>query len=90
VRVFAVGLPGPGVWFERGAGLSAMWALEEACRTSSRWQRVFPSAPALAMAVNLSARQLASHSLVADVAAIVADSGIDPSKLLLEMTETVL
>ena len=67
-----------------------LWVLEEACTPAVRWQRAFPAAPPLVMAVNLSARQLRSRSFVADVAAIILSSGIDASALLLEMTETVL
>jgi EAL domain-containing protein (putative c-di-GMP-specific phosphodiesterase class I) len=42
------------------------------------------------MAVNLSARQLASPELLADVRQALQESGLDASRLVLEMTETSL
>jgi diguanylate cyclase (GGDEF)-like protein len=44
----------------------------------------------LTLAVNLSARQLASPSLLDDVAAIIAETGIAPNALVLEVTETTI
>ncbi|GAB4080592.1 EAL domain-containing protein [Modestobacter muralis] len=66
------------------------WVLAEATRTAARWQRDHPSATPLSMAVNVSARQLADGTLLADVAEAVATSGISPSSLVLEVTETAL
>jgi diguanylate cyclase (GGDEF)-like protein/PAS domain S-box-containing protein len=64
--------------------------LAEAAATAVRWQREFPSDPPLSMAVNLSARQLDSPDLVATVAHVLETSGLAPSSLVLEMTESVL
>jgi diguanylate cyclase (GGDEF)-like protein/PAS domain S-box-containing protein len=44
----------------------------------------------LRMNVNLSARQLDDPSLVGDVEAALARSGLDPSRLVLEITESLL
>jgi diguanylate cyclase (GGDEF)-like protein len=66
------------------------WVLTEATRTVARWQQAHPRRPALSMAVNVSARQLASDSLVEHVREALADSGIAPSSLVLEVTETAL
>jgi diguanylate cyclase (GGDEF)-like protein/PAS domain S-box-containing protein len=65
------------------------WVIEEACRTAAVWQRAYPALP-LTMAVNLSARQVASAELIRDVAAALASSGLDARSLVLEMTETTL
>jgi diguanylate cyclase (GGDEF)-like protein len=65
------------------------WVLEKACHTAARWQQAHPGAR-LTMAVNLSARQLATPDIVDHVAAALADSGIEPRSLILEMTESVL
>ena len=65
------------------------WVLAEATRTAARWQRFAAQRP-ITMAVNLSARQLASPELVADVAAALTASGLPASALVLEITETVL
>jgi diguanylate cyclase (GGDEF)-like protein/PAS domain S-box-containing protein len=66
------------------------WVLGEATRTAARWQRRVGTGRSLTMAVNVSARQLADPGLVDDVATALARSGLEPSCLVLEMTETVL
>jgi diguanylate cyclase (GGDEF)-like protein/PAS domain S-box-containing protein len=66
------------------------WVLVEACRTAVRWQALHPAEPPLSMAVNVSARQLASDDLVQHVAEALAGSGLPPSSLVLELTETSL
>ncbi|GAB3354944.1 hypothetical protein GCM10027300_22820 [Modestobacter lapidis] len=66
------------------------WVLTEATRTVARWQQAHPRTPAVSMAVNVSARQLASSALVDHVREALADSGIAPSTLVLEVTETAL
>jgi EAL domain-containing protein (putative c-di-GMP-specific phosphodiesterase class I) len=42
------------------------------------------------MSVNLSARQLQEPALVDDVERVLADTGLEPARLTLEITETVL
>jgi diguanylate cyclase (GGDEF)-like protein/PAS domain S-box-containing protein len=65
------------------------WVLAEATLAAARWQRARPAAR-LTMAVNVSPRQLASDTFLDDVAAALADSGIAPPSLVLEITETAL
>ena len=65
------------------------WVLEEACRTAEEWQRAYPSA-GLTMAVNMSARQIATPDIVDQVATALDRSGFAPASLILEMTEGVL
>lgn len=64
--------------------------LRTACRQAARWLEDFPSAEPRIMSVNLSGRQLEDPNIVADVAGALADSGLPPSALVLEITETVL
>jgi diguanylate cyclase (GGDEF)-like protein/PAS domain S-box-containing protein len=66
------------------------WVLVEACRTGARWNREHAGGQRLSMAVNVSARQLAYGDLLADVEAALADSGLAPSDLVLEVTESSL
>ena len=66
--------------------------LRRACRQAAEWERELPT-PAdepRIMSVNLSGRQLEDPNIVADVAAALADSGLPPGALVLEITETVL
>ncbi|WP_419252469.1 putative bifunctional diguanylate cyclase/phosphodiesterase [Caulobacter sp. ErkDOM-YI] len=60
------------------------WVLNEACRQAASWP-----AP-LTVAVNLSPNQFASGDLVGQVARALGDSGLDPSRLELEITEGLL
>jgi EAL domain-containing protein (putative c-di-GMP-specific phosphodiesterase class I) len=66
--------------------------LETACRQAAKWHssRLDPNSRALFVSVNLSAREFAQADLVGDVAAILAETGLDPSALDLEITESVL
>ncbi|MCZ2821964.1 bifunctional diguanylate cyclase/phosphodiesterase [Modestobacter sp. VKM Ac-2977] len=66
------------------------WVLAEATRTAARWQRAHPRVTPLSMAVNVSARQLVGGTLVDHVAEALTSSGIAPSSLVLEVTETAL
>ena len=66
------------------------WILREACRTVQGW-RASPDGPDdLHVSVNISPRQLLHDSIVADVRAALADSGLEPASLTLEITEGVL
>jgi diguanylate cyclase (GGDEF)-like protein len=66
------------------------WVLLEACRQAVEWSTAHPSRVPLTMSVNLSARQLHLNTVVDDVAAALDDTGLDPERLILELTETVL
>ena len=66
------------------------WVLETACLEAVRMQKEFPRDEPLAMSVNLSVRQLQSDSIVADVRCALEQSGLDPSGLVLEITESVM
>jgi diguanylate cyclase (GGDEF)-like protein/PAS domain S-box-containing protein len=61
------------------------WVLRTACRQSMAWQRA--GLGPLTIAVNVSARQAEQPGLVAVVADALAEAGLDPSRLHLELTE---
>jgi diguanylate cyclase len=65
------------------------WVLKTACQQLAAWQRR-PETAALTVAVNVSAMQLAQPDFVAKVLACVAQAGIDPARLKLELTESML
>lgn len=67
-----------------------VWALEQACRQAVRWHEASPDGAPLSMSVNLSPRQLAEPALPNDVARVLHDTGIQPSALWLEITESTL
>jgi len=66
------------------------WVLEEACKQIQKWQRQYASEQPLTINVNLSARQCAQTDLVDMVASILKKTGLDPSYLKLELTESLI
>ncbi|MET0687209.1 MAG: EAL domain-containing protein [Solirubrobacteraceae bacterium] len=65
------------------------WVLDEACAQLAAW-RAAGLAADLPVSVNLSPRQLDDEALVMRVADVLAEHGLDPAALVLEVTETVL
>ena len=66
------------------------WVLRHACREVVTWNTGVAAGRPLLLSVNLSARQLAQPDLVDVVAAALADTGLPPELLCLEITESVL
>jgi diguanylate cyclase (GGDEF)-like protein/PAS domain S-box-containing protein len=66
------------------------WALERACRQTRAWQVNVPGNANLAINVNLSARQVLQAHFREDVARVVAETGLRPAQLVLEITEGTL
>jgi EAL domain-containing protein (putative c-di-GMP-specific phosphodiesterase class I) len=66
------------------------WVLQQACAQAVAWRHAMKQGQPFVMEVNVSGRQLNHKSLVADVAHILADSGLEPENLVLEITESVL
>lgn len=64
------------------------WVLREACRQVRAWDQDEAGAMPLSLSVNLSARQIQSPEIVADVNDALDGSGLDPSRLTLEITES--
>jgi diguanylate cyclase (GGDEF)-like protein/PAS domain S-box-containing protein len=63
------------------------WVLEEGCREAAQWASTHPG---LLLAVNLSPRQVADPGLVEIVETTLAQTGLDPMDLCLELTESAL
>ncbi len=64
------------------------WVVTEACRQIRRWQG--EGLPQLRIAANVSTRDLASDDFVEAVHSALAETGIEPSLLELEVTERVV
>jgi EAL domain-containing protein (putative c-di-GMP-specific phosphodiesterase class I) len=64
------------------------WVVRDACRQAQRWQAM--RGVPLTLTVNISGYQLQGESVVDDVRGALADSGLDPRQLVLEITESVL
>lgn len=65
------------------------WVLESACIQLARWAKQAETA-GLCIAVNVSAQELRHPNFVANVLAVLEQTGADPSKLKLELTESLL
>jgi diguanylate cyclase len=79
-------LPGEFIPIAEQSGLVVAlgdWMLGESCRQVAGWDD-------LRVSVNVSGRQIAEGSLVGSVARALEESGLAPSRLQLELTETVL
>jgi diguanylate cyclase (GGDEF)-like protein/PAS domain S-box-containing protein len=64
------------------------WVLRQACRDLQEWAAA--GAPALTMSVNVSARQLSHPGFEAMVTRVLGDSRADPTRVTLEITESML
>ncbi|MFD2272851.1 EAL domain-containing protein [Undibacterium arcticum] len=64
------------------------WVLRESCRQMVRWQEAGLYVPKIA--VNLSVRQFERGSIVAIVSSILDETGLEPQRLQLEVTESVI
>jgi len=62
------------------------WVVEEACRQARRWE---DAGLDLHVAVNLSPIQFGDAGLVDDLRSIIRRHGVDPGRLVLEITENV-
>jgi diguanylate cyclase (GGDEF)-like protein/PAS domain S-box-containing protein len=65
------------------------WVLEEACRHAVALDAT-PAGRGLDVSVNVSAVQLARAEFADEVSAVLKATGLDPSRLILELTESVL
>lgn len=64
------------------------WVLRAACDQTKAWQDI--GLQSLGVAVNLSARQFQQSNLVAMIAQVLDDTGLEPHFLELEITETAV
>jgi EAL domain-containing protein (putative c-di-GMP-specific phosphodiesterase class I) len=66
------------------------WALREACRQAADWRRRYPGAEHLTVGVNVAGRQLRTAGYVAEVAGVLAATGLPAACLSIEVTETAV
>nr|WP_298166574.1 EAL domain-containing protein [uncultured Pseudomonas sp.] len=63
------------------------WVLHSACRQLAAWAKM-PAMREITLAINVSARQFHHPDFVADVLAALQETGADPARLGLELTES--
>jgi diguanylate cyclase (GGDEF)-like protein len=61
------------------------WVMREACHMLCDWDAVLPRR--LTLSINVSPRQFAQAGFVAVVARVIAETGVDPARVRLEITE---
>jgi diguanylate cyclase (GGDEF)-like protein/PAS domain S-box-containing protein len=64
------------------------WVIAEACRQQVLWQK--QGLPPLKIAINMSARQFRQDELTDRIAAIFASTGVNPTLIILELTESMV
>jgi diguanylate cyclase (GGDEF)-like protein/PAS domain S-box-containing protein len=75
---------------DTGLLLSAgLWLILEACKQLQSWKNENPSMRPITVSVNLSAKQLVDAGFVEELQRTIWETGIEPSRLQLEITETV-
>jgi len=65
------------------------WVLAEACRQAAEWQARYGNAP-WTVSVNVSVKQLQQARFVDEVRDVLEQTGLAPSRLMLEITESVV
>jgi diguanylate cyclase (GGDEF)-like protein len=63
------------------------WVMRTACQQTQAWQQ--DGLGKLCVAVNLSARQFGAPNLIADIRAVLAETGLPPGCLEIELTESL-
>jgi diguanylate cyclase (GGDEF)-like protein/PAS domain S-box-containing protein len=65
-----------------------MWVFEEACKQLAEWQSRYQGIRGARIAVNVSMRQLLQASFLHEIKCILESTGVVPSSIELELTET--
>lgn len=63
------------------------WVLEAACRQATEWQR---QGHPVSVSVNVAAAQMQCSEIAHDIGCVLAESGLDPALLIVELTETTM
>ena len=68
---------------------TGQWLIREACKQLRSWTNQIPGTDAISVGVNISAKQLADARFVTDLETTLRETGIDPPRLHVEVTESV-
>ena len=66
------------------------WILREASRQMNEWHQRFASLPPLTISINLSTRQFSQPDLIERINAVLAETGLRPESLKIEITESAV
>jgi EAL domain-containing protein (putative c-di-GMP-specific phosphodiesterase class I) len=65
------------------------WVLKTACTDLAQWRMTYPEMAEVHLSINISPRQFQDVNLVERIRSQMAESGLDPGLIMLEITETV-
>jgi len=63
--------------------------LYDACRQLRSWQALFPADPPLTININITPKEFAQSDLASQIGRTLQETGVDPSCVNLEITETI-
>ena len=66
------------------------WVLKQACRQIVKWKQQYEHAEGLFMNINISKRQVAQPEIVKQLENVFKETGVDPRRIKLEITESVI
>lgn len=66
------------------------WSLKEACRQAKTWQEQWQEINGCYFSINVSVKQFTSSNFVGKLRDILDETGVDPTKIRLEITENTL
>jgi diguanylate cyclase (GGDEF)-like protein/PAS domain S-box-containing protein len=66
------------------------WVMKQACAEAVSWPAPLDGGAAPYVSVNVAGPQLQQPGFVAEVAATLAEAGLDPNRLVIEVTESIL
>lgn len=66
------------------------WVLRQACMQACAWAEMYPASASYSISINLSARQFGQSHLIEEVADVLQETGIDPHRVVFEITESVI
>jgi EAL domain-containing protein (putative c-di-GMP-specific phosphodiesterase class I) len=65
-----------------------LWVMQEALEQAARWRREYAFGSDLTMTVNCASSQFGDSTMLEDVRRLLTEAGVEPDKLVLELTET--
>lgn len=66
------------------------WVIRSACKQMQAWHSAYPQSRKLSISVNFSGKQLLRNSMVESLNQVLDETGLDPRKLRIEITENTL